>query len=612
MEKKDLIFAILFLLGFGYYSSRVLNIPLVTKVGEGLLFQSPNPNVLHQSLWEEAYTIKIAGKTCIMARPVWGSVCCEKYDPDPYTRHVDAGGGYYASGESPPASWDSFVCNAHYGCEIYLGTLRKIDVDQGSVEPERCCIDYKIFAPGGQLKESSNRCEGGIIKLQKGEKLVLSSIMCVYKVPLGHSLPYVDAWYVQFGKCALPWCSYGRTWGYFYNVYEHDIAFYAYVPGAPAGIIPGTRGCYYQDLLANKPQLKQQPPKTFADAFKPIGVRGESTDWSRLPLSASPGTCNLYVDHWDPSLGINFQWAESLGENQVCMVEGVRSAIRELTTVEAGGVCYAIPGDVIRTVDCCPGKNNCGQGFFCDPEQFKCVPQSIPGTIPCNSVWDCPNQGKETCRATMEGFELVSAWKCDYSKPQTIGGKTWAGTCVEVSKKEVECCPPDEGCSPGEYCSVTYGYTCRAVSPAPSACPYECCDERMVKTFNFKYKPCPPGYICYAGNCVTKPPVPPATCGNNKCEPYETPETCPQDCGKPIEINWFVVIAMLSSFGIGYVLPEILKLKLEKKSRIILGVSIGTSFALATYFFLTIPWWVYVIACVIIFIIWRLIERGKL
>jgi len=282
-----------------------------------------------------------------------------------------------------------------------------------------------------------------------------------------------------------------------------------------------------------------------------------------------------------------------------------------LITVDVGGVCYAIPGDVIRTVQCCPGKNNCAQGFYCDAETFSCVPQSIPGTIPCNSVYDCPNQGKSTCQATMNGFELVSGWKCDYTKPQTVGSKTYAGTCVEISKKQVECCPPNQGCNPGEYCSVSYGYTCREVSPAPSSCPYECCDERMVKTFNFKYKPCPSGYYCYAGNCVTKPPVPPATCGNGVCEAYESEATCPQDCKKGVQLNIYAIVSILSAFGIGYVMPELLNLKLEKTSRIIAGLSMGAFLAMITYYmFFVIPWWAYLVAFIIILAIWRLTERG--
>ena len=600
MRRIDLIFAVAFLLIIGYYASKVLNVPLVTKVGKGVLYQS--------SIFEQAYTLTVDGKTCVMARPVFGSICCEKYDPEPFTRTVGPGIGYYSG--TPTADWDTYTCNSYYGCEIVLPTLRKIDYEAGDpIEPEQCCVDYRIFSASGDLKESSNKCESGTIFLSKGDKIVLSSIMCKYSVPLGHKMNF-DDWFIVGGRCAALTCTYGRTWGYYYTVREHDISFYEYVPGAPAGLIPGTRGCYYQDLIKEKPELKQQPPKTLAESLS-VNIKGTPTDWSNLPLSSSPGTCNLYVDHWEPSLGINFQWAESLGNNQVCMVEGVQSAIRKLITVDVGGVCYAIPGDVIRTVQCCPGKNNCAQGFYCDAETFSCVPQSIPGTIPCNSVYDCPNQGKSTCQATMNGFELVSGWKCDYTKPQTVGSKTYAGTCVEISKKQVECCPPNQGCNPGEYCSVSYGYTCREVSPAPSSCPYECCDERMVKTFNFKYKPCPSGYYCYAGNCVTKPPVPPATCGNGVCEAYESEATCPQDCKKGVQLNIYAIVSILSAFGIGYVMPELLNLKLEKTSRIIAGLSMGAFLAMITYYmFFVIPWWAYLVAFIIILAIWRLTERG--
>lgn len=604
MDTKDLVFIIFMILALGTYASIQFKIPLFNKVGEGVLYQ----NVLHQSLWEKAYTINIDGKQCIMARPVFGSICCERYDPEPFTRYVGSGGGYY-SGTPTAVDWDTFTCKSRYGCDIELPTLRKIDVEAGDpIEPKRCCIDYKIFSASGDLKESSNRCESGTIHLNNGDRIVLSSIMCIYSVYIGHEMNF-DDWFIVGGRCALTTCTYGRTWGYYYTIREHDVAFYAYVPGAPAGIIAGTRGCYYQDLLKQKPELKEQPPKTIADALKPADLKGDTIDWNSLPLSAETGTCNLYVDHWEPSLGINFQWAESVGPNEVCMVEGTRSAIRKMMTVDVGGTCYAIPGDVVRTVDCCPGKNNCAYGFYCDAQTFTCVPQSMPGTIPCNSVWDCPNQGKETCQATMNGFELISGWKCDYSKPQTIGGKQWAGTCVEISKRDVECCPPSQGCGPDEYCSVTYGYKCVSVSPAPSSCPYECCDERMVKTFNFKYKPCPTGYYCYAGNCVTKPPVPPATCGNGICEPNESPEICPEDCKPGLKLSWAKIIAVISAFLIGFAMPEILRLNLSKNGKIIMGTGVGLLLSVVAYELMLIPWYVYVAVSIIIIVIYVVTRR---
>jgi len=126
---------------------------------------------------------------------------------------------------------------------------------------------------------------------------------------------------------------------------------------------------------------------------------------------------------------------------------------------------------------------------------------------------------------TIVYIPVISSAKTKFTKTCTIYVKERVTERLLTAKVSVTV-SPQQICTPGVK-------RCSPLEPGL----IEICNSEG--TGWIEYRRCPSGYTCTyeSGQPVCKksgpqPPQPPV-CGNGICEPGETPENCPQDCGQP-------------------------------------------------------------------------------
>jgi len=174
------------------------------------------------------------------------------------------------------------------------------------------------------------------------------------------------------------------------------------------------------------------------------------------------------------------------GRKVYCHIDGLYELF-EFETEE--GKCYKYPKSYITHVDCCPGLETsnsiCGDDFSwhpivvgeCDDDNdcssgYRCVDNECIREKECDSDFGCYGSGKELCQdLKLTKYGCVS------------------GECIKVKDKDVDCCPPYDGCDSGYVCDPNEGYKC-------------------VKQEG-------PDIVCGDGICT---------------KPYEDMNICPEDC----------------------------------------------------------------------------------
>lgn len=122
---------------------------------------------------------------------------------------------------------------------------------------------------------------------------------------------------------------------------------------------------------------------------------------------------------------------------------------------------YIYPKTYDRKEDCCPGAviSTSSEDKICqDNFKWKTI---VDDKIECNSDYQCPGQGQDTCQLVGSKY-IKSSWGCS------------GGYCEEGTEKEVKCCPPSLGCLEDQICSPEQGYKCVLGSDTPPIDPRYC------------------------------------------------------------------------------------------------------------------------------------------
>ena len=191
-----------------------------------------------------------------------------------------------------------------------------------------------------------------------------------------------------------------------------------------------------------------------------------------------------------------------------------------------------------------PPSPVCGDGQCTAPENAKSCPQdcaTVPPTSKCGdgtcdktteTSVNCPAD----CKPTQAGLCTEKACPNEYNACGQTAACFAAVNCVANGGSVQQCltdmtiakqatsllmCAQQAGCFGG---GTTTNNSCQGQCGAPPAPGQTCgCSAMCAQMGN-----CCADYKQYCGNVT-----PPVQCGNGVCEPGETGQTCPQDCGPP-------------------------------------------------------------------------------
>lgn len=618
MERSDLIFAVLIILGIGIYASKVFNVPLVTKVGSGLLYQ----NVLYQE------PISYGGAT-ITLQKVDFIYNDGKLDYEPaYLLTVAIGAGSeYAVG-----SFDKDQMATSEGMPKYDFTMRY------EIEKETC--SYPIVNTHEPIYEMVYATQKGIYVSESWcANLASNDASPVYWFfrPKGLTLTHYCVWLRRIGthgELRTPEHDFRariileREDGSRYDaivdsldqtsVKIGDIGYANW-----AGYLPTRYRCpspadqkivaayvngmwrttdenawyeyksYYQYGLEQCLKLFQEGSVSFEDCKNEFETK-LSNAIREKPFTFLGGTAKVTESYVDRGLAVldlpkvisNILMVLHIKAKWLGIVipvgrpEIVSVVSNPFTTGDTGYITVTVK-NTGSVMDKFGVTATCPSPFQVTPEYVD-VPAGeervVHLVVRAGSV-----SGEFSSTCTVKAYSI--------SKPENYDTAT-----VKVTVKPLIVCTPGHRICSGNlikrcneqgtgYTIVddVCDYTCEYRDGVPfcSEAPKPACQLEGMSCGLFKK--CCEGLECVNGICVKK----------------------------GFKINVGLIIAVISAFGVGFVVPEILYPKMKKEYKIIAGLSIGGLYAYATYKLLTIPIWVWIIVASVAVVILLLILRFK-
>ena len=180
-----------------------------------------------------------------------------------------------------------------------------------------------------------------------------------------------------------------------------------------------------------------------------------------------------YIAHWaqgPAQIGSGYDQTPTYqGRKVFCGITYNGAALYEVEEIDTSGGCMLYPGSFIISKPCCPGMQTANQ--YCG-DDF----QWHEGCNPCFSDMECFGGGNWRCEIPLTNKKAVQ-YKCI------------SGCCQQINQKNVDCCPPDIGCSDGYVCDPQ---TFKCIPEDPNVvCGDGICSqpERIAKPGDFYYCP---------------------------------------------------------------------------------------------------------------------------